>query len=126
VATQTHDNAPNKPVHLMFLAGTVVAFYLCKWSLDWIWGYFGNPPSELVQTVISAAFALTLGVGLYRRDKTYAHATEIASELGKVTWPTAKEVRAATIVVLVMTIVAATILFGFDIIWSRLTEVVYG
>ena len=123
---QTHDNAPNKPVHLMFLAGTVVAFYLCKWSIDWIWGYFGNPPSELVQTVIAGAFALTLGITLYKRDKTYAYATEIASELGKVTWPTAKEVRAATIVVLVMGILAAVILGLFDTVWSQLTEVVYG
>jgi preprotein translocase subunit SecE len=123
---QTHDNAPNKPVHLMFLAGTVVAFYLCKWSIDWIWGYFGNPPSELVQTVIAGAFALTLGVTLYKRDKTYTYANEIASELGKVTWPTAKEVRAATLVVLVMGILAAVILGLFDTVWSQLTEVVYG
>jgi len=123
---QTHDNAPNKPVHLMFLCGTVVAFYLCKWSIDWIWGYFGSPPSELVQTLISAAFALTLGIGFYRRDKTFALANEIASELGKVTWPTAKEVRAATIVVVIITVIIALILFGFDIMWSNLTEIVYG
>jgi preprotein translocase subunit SecE len=123
---QTHDNAPNKPVHLMFLAGTVVAFYLCKWSIDWIWGYFGSPPSELVQTCIAGAFALTLGVTLYKRDKTYTYANEIASELSKVTWPTAKEVRAATLVVLVMGILAAVILGLFDTVWSQLTEVVYG
>jgi preprotein translocase subunit SecE len=123
---QTHDNAPNKPVHLMFLAGTVVAFYLCKWSIDWIWGYFGTPPSELVQTAIAGAFALTLGITLYKRDKTYTYASEIAAELGKVTWPTAKEVRAATIVVLVMGIVSALILGMFDFVWSSLTEVVYG
>jgi preprotein translocase subunit SecE len=43
-----------------------------------------------------------------------------------VTWPTAKEVRAATIVVIVMSIIAAVILFAFDFVWSNLTELVYG
>jgi preprotein translocase subunit SecE len=43
-----------------------------------------------------------------------------------VTWPTAKETRAATIVVIVMTLIAAVILFAFDLVWSQLTELVYG
>ncbi len=44
----------------------------------------------------------------------------------KVTWPTAKEVRSATLVVIVMAIVAAVILGVFDFVWSNLTELVYG
>jgi preprotein translocase subunit SecE len=120
------DNAPNKPVHLIYLCGAVVLFYMVQWSIDWIWGYFGSPPSEFNVTMISAAVALVAGITLYRSDRIYALANEVASELKKVTWPTAKEVRTATIVVIVMAIVAAVILGIFDLIWSNLTELVYG
>jgi preprotein translocase subunit SecE len=63
---------------------------------------------------------------MYRHDRIYTLANEVASELKKVTWPTPKEVRAATIVVLVMSVIAAIILGVFDLVWSNLTELVYG
>jgi preprotein translocase subunit SecE len=120
------ENAPNKPVHLMFLTGAIVAFYLTQWSIEWIWGYFATAPSELVITTIAGVSTLVLAISLYRNDRIYQLATEVASELGKVTWPTAKEVRAATIVVVVMAVISALILGMFDLVWSQLTEVVYG
>jgi preprotein translocase subunit SecE len=120
------ENAPNKPVHLMFLCGAIVAFYLSQWTIDWIWGYFVTQPDELIVTVIGGLVSLLLAITLYKNARIYQLATEVASELGKVTWPTAKEVRAATIVVLVMAVLAAAILGLFDLVWSQLTEVVYG
>jgi preprotein translocase subunit SecE len=120
------ENAPNKPVHLMFLVGGIVTFYLTQWTIDWIWGYFVTQPSELYVTVIAGAFALTLAIWLYRSDRIYTLANEVSVELSKVTWPTPKEVRAAAIVVIIMAIIAATILGLFDFVWSSLTEVVYG
>ena len=62
----------------------------------------------------------------YRNDRVYTLANEVASELKKVTWPSAKEVRTATIVVIVMSVISALILGFFDLIWSNLTELVYG
>jgi len=63
---------------------------------------------------------------MYRSDKYYYLANEVATELKKVTWPTAKEVRTATFVVVVMAIISAVILGLFDFVWSNLTELVYG
>jgi preprotein translocase subunit SecE len=63
---------------------------------------------------------------MYRNDRIYHLANEVASELKKVTWPTAKEVRASTTTVIVMAIVSAIILGLFDLAWSNLTELVYG
>ena len=120
------ENAPNKPVHLIYLCGAVVLFYLLQWSIDWIWGYFGSPPSEFNITLIAAAVSVVVGVSMYRSDRIYGLANEVASELKKVTWPTAKEVRTATIVVIVMAIISALILGIFDFVWSNLTELVYG
>jgi preprotein translocase subunit SecE len=120
------DNAPNKPVHLIYLVGAVVLFYLLQWSIDWAWGYFSTSPSDFVISVIAAIGASVTGIVLYRNDKIYTLTNEVATELKKVTWPTAKEVRAATIVVIVMAIVSALILGLFDFVWSNLTELVYG
>ena len=126
MASQQELNAPNKPVHLIYLVGVVVAFYLLQWSIDWIWGYFGTPPSEFKITITAAVVATLTGVIMYRSDKYYYLANEVASELKKVTWPTAKEVRTATFVVVIMAIISAIILGLFDFVWSNLTELVYG
>ena len=120
------DNAPNKPVHLIYLCGAVLLFYLLQWSIDWVWGYFGTAPSESKMSMMAAVGAVVAGVALYRNDRIYQLASEVSAELKKVTWPTAKEVRTATTVVIVMAIVSAVILGVFDLVWSNLTELVYG
>lgn len=122
------ENAPNKPVHLMYLCGAVLLFYVLQWTTDWVWGYFSPEtiPSEFKITLISAAIALVTAIVMYRSDKYYGLANEVAGELKKVTWPSAKEVRAATIVVIVMAIISAIVLGLFDLVWSNLTELVYG
>jgi preprotein translocase subunit SecE len=120
------DNVPNKPVHLYYLVGGLVSFYLLQWTGEWLWGYFTRTPSELYITLGSGVVTLGLFVYLYRHERTYGLATEVAAELKKVTWPTAKETRAATIVVMVMTLISATILGLFDLVWSQLTKMIYG
>jgi len=120
------ENAPNKPVHLIFLCGAVLLFYLLQWSIDWVWGYFATSPSEFKMSLIAAIGAVVAGVALYRNDRIYHLANEVSNELKKVTWPTAKEVRSATIVVVVMAVTSAVILFLFDLVWSGLTDLVYG
>ena len=124
--SSTTENAPNKPVHLIYLCGAVLTFYVLQWTVDWVWGYFGTPPSEMNISMVSALIAVTASVVLYRNDRIYTLANEVSGELKKVTWPTAKEVRAATFVVIVMAIVSALILGLFDLVWSKLTDMVYG
>jgi len=120
------ENAPNKPVHLIYLCGAVLLFYLLQWSIDWVWGYFGPSPSEFKMSLVAAIGAIVVGVSLYRNDRIYHLANEVSSELKKVTWPTAKEVRGATMVVIIMAVTSAVILFLFDLVWSGLTDLVYG
>jgi preprotein translocase subunit SecE len=110
----------------MYLCGAVLLFYLLQWTIDWVWGYVATPPSEFKISLIAGALAVITGVVLYRHDRVYTLANEVAGELKKVTWPTAKEVRTATIVVMVMSIISALILGVFDFVWSNLTELVYG
>ena len=124
------ENAPNKPVHLIYICGAVLLFFVLQWSVDWVWGYFdryiGSPPSEFSISLVALFIAVSAGIITYRNDRIYTLANEVASELKKVTWPTAKEVRTATMVVIVMSVISAAILGFFDLIWSNLTELVYG
>lgn len=120
------ENAPNKPVHLMYLVGAVILFYLLQWSIDWVWGFFATSPSDFKISLFAAIGASVGGIVLYRNERIYTLANEVASELSKVTWPTGKEVRTATLTVIVMAIISALILGLFDFVWSNLTELVYG
>jgi len=120
------ENAPNKPVHLIYLCGAVLLFYLLQWSIDWVWGYFATSPSESKISLVAGVAAVVIGVALYRNDRIYHLANEVSGELKKVTWPTAKEVRVATVTVVVMAIISAMILGVFDFVWTNLTELVYG
>ena len=121
------ENAPNKPVHLMYLGGGVTLFYVTQWTIDWLWGYFaGDPPSELLITLIAGIVALGTGIYFYRNERVHGLANEVSAELKKVSWPTAKEVRAATLVVIIMAIISAVILGLFDFVWSNVTELIYG
>jgi len=122
----TTENAPNKPVHLIYLVGAVIMFYLLQWSIDWVWGYFAPAPSDFKISLTAAIIATVASIVLYKNDRLYHLANEVATELKKVTWPTAKEVRSATLVVIIMAIISAVILGLFDFVWSNLTELVYG
>jgi preprotein translocase subunit SecE len=110
----------------MYLVGAIVLFYVLQWSADWIWGYFGAVPNEMYLSIGSAVAAVIIGVVMYKSDKYYYLANEVASELRKVTWPNAKEIRSSTFVVIVMAVLSAVILGLFDFVWSNLTELVYG
>ncbi len=120
------ENAPNKPVHLMYLCGGLLLFYLLQWTADWIWGFFTRTPNEFLITMGAAIVALVVGLVLYRHERVYTLANEVASELKKVAWPDSKEVKASTVVVIVMTIISASILGAFDFVWGAVTKFIYG
>lgn len=120
------ETGPNKAVHLMFLSGGLLFFFLLNWTVEWIWGYFVTNPNDFIVNGIAAAIALTVGIALYKNDNVYGLACDVASELKKVTWPTRKETQAATLVVIVTVIISAVVLGVFDMIWSAVTDTIYG
>ena len=122
----SQDNEPNKPVHLIYLCGGLILFFLLQWTLDWLWGFFTRSPDEFYVTVAAAGGALLTGIVTYRNDRIYTLVNEVAAELKKVTWPDRKDVRSATIVVIIMTIISASILGFFDLVWSKFTQLIYG
>ena len=51
---------------------------------------------------------------------------EVAIEVSQVIWPTRSETRAATIVVIVLTIICSLIRFFMDVVWKTTTNWIYG
>ena len=71
------------------------------------------------------AWRRSLAVVVWRIPKTQTVSLEIALELKRVTWPSLRETRAATVAVVVASFIAAIILGVFDFIWGRLSALVY-
>jgi len=71
---------------------------------------------SLVQLLELVSFALGLAAAEVTRRHPVANAflLEVIGELKKVTWPNWKEVRGATVVVLIMTFAVAILLFILD------------
>jgi preprotein translocase SecE subunit len=112
---------PNKFVHLMFALGALLLAFVVAKMTDWAWSYFAKP-NDLVINLVALLTAGTAALVAYRNEQMFASVVEVTRELEKVTWPTRKEISAATIVVLVMVMISALILSTFDVVWSKLTS----
>jgi preprotein translocase subunit SecE len=75
---------------------------------------------------IAGLIGLFTAIYYYRDQKTRTLAEEVASELGKVTWPSREEVVNSTFVVLVTTLLATTFFALMDRFWGFVTNLVYG
>jgi preprotein translocase subunit SecE len=78
---------------------------------DWTWASF-----------IGLATAGAAGLYVWLTPRTKEVALDIAAELWKVSWPSIAETRAATIAVIVASLIAAALLGLFDIFWQFLTD----
>jgi preprotein translocase subunit SecE len=78
-----------------------------------------------LSTLVGFAIAAVLAFALWRVPKVRETSLEVALELGRVTWPSLRETRAATVAVVVATFVAAIVLGVFDFLWGRLSALVY-
>ncbi len=76
-------------------------------------------------TVVGYTAAAIAAVVAWRTPKVQTVSLEIAGELKKVTWPSLRETRAATVAVVIATFVAAIILGIFDYVWAKLSSLVY-
>jgi preprotein translocase subunit SecE len=78
---------------------------------DWTW-------SSFIGLGVAGAAALYLWV----TPKTKEVALDIVAELRKVSWPGWAETRAATVAVIVASLIAAVLLGMFDVFWQFLTD----
>ena len=78
-----------------------------------------------VSNLLGLTSAVLLTAYFFVRDDIHTQAMEIGNELSKVTWPKWDETRTATIVVIITTIIIASLLGFFDIVWAWVTDHIY-
>ncbi len=122
---------PKRMVVIFFvLAALAVGVFLEK-ILGLVFSYARiNDPAVFgedwtLTTVLGFAIAIAAAVVAWRASRTQTVSLEIAGELKKVTWPSVRETRAATVAVVIATFVAAVILGVFDYVWAKLSSLVY-
>ena len=101
------------------LFGALFGWIVPDWNFPLIGERFA------LSDLLGLATGLTTALVLRRTPRVNELALEIGNELKKVTWPSWKETRVATIVVLVTTFIVAAILGFFDAMWSWATSFVY-
>ncbi len=78
-----------------------------------------------LSTVLGFVLAAVVAIVVWRIPRTQTVSLEVALELQRVTWPSLRETRAATVAVIIASAVAAVILGVFDMVWSWLSAKIY-
>lgn len=119
-----------KWIHLLFAALAGVLIFLFGQLLTWggelakdLWAW--PSPNELVKYGIATLLSVGIAFSLWRSPRVFLFVSECVSELEKVTWPTAKDTRVATLVVIVAVVVASALLGLFDTLLKALVKYVY-
>ncbi len=113
-----------------FGAAVTLAWFLIKSSTA-TWTLLADTvdavpePNETIIAIASGLVAAIVAVAAFRAKKVHEFVTEVCVELSKVTWPTRKETWSQTIVVLIVSAIAALILGVFDGTWSKITDLIY-
>lgn len=124
---------PSRWAHVAFFIGFLLLAYVFSnltedvWAI--LWSYWprslGRPASNL-STAIGVGVALIGSLIAWRNKRWFQFVSEVAVEVSQVTWPTKAETRAATIVVIVLTLICSVILAMMDLFWSNVTDWLYG
>jgi preprotein translocase subunit SecE len=73
-------------------------------------------------TVIGLGLSYGAAFWIWRTPRYHQVSLEIVSELRKVSWPSFAETRAATVAVIVASLIAAVLLGLFDVAWQFVTD----
>ena len=82
-------------------------------------------PDTTMIAVGAGLVSFIAAVITYRSKKIHTFVVEVCVELSKVSWPSRKETWSQTIVVLIVSVIAAIILGVYDAVWSHITDLIY-
>ena len=121
---------PKRVVAIFYVLAALALGVFLEKILGLLLGYAGVNDATVfsdwtLSTVAGFALAAVTAVVVWRIPKTQQTSLEVALELRRVTWPSARETRAATVAVIVASGVAAVVLGVFDLVWSWLSSKIY-
>jgi preprotein translocase SecE subunit len=108
---------------LWVISASFVAGVLDMTYPEWDLALIGN--EFRLSDLVGIGTGVFGGVYLWRHERLFQLANEVAFEVRKVTWPGIDETRLQTIVTVVVTIIIALCLWAFDVMFSALTKLFY-
>ncbi len=116
------ENQRQKWVNLTFIAAAGITAFVVFSLTDWAIAAYDLEARikniDLIIRVASVALFGLIFLVLYRNDQAQQYINEVIAELLRVTWPTNIETRRATIVVMIMVLIAGLFLGGMDALWT--------
>jgi preprotein translocase subunit SecE len=141
-AAPTVQLGSQRYVHAAFFAAGILIAYIASKMLGAAWSHLADwtPAARAVPQLVSipedereeitmaagAVIGIASVVQVYRRDTIRNWANDVASELGRVTWPNRESVVNGTLVVVLASAIATVYVAILDRFWSFLTTLVYG
>jgi preprotein translocase subunit SecE len=118
--------------HAVFAVFAGIAAWMFSHLFEDVWGvlwakwpqYIGRP-SELWSQGAGVVVGIAMMVWIWSRERYFQFVAEVATEVSQIIWPTKAETRAATVVVIVITLICSGILALMDAFWSRVTDWLY-
>jgi preprotein translocase subunit SecE len=130
--TSTREFDPRRWAYLIFVLGAFLGIYVLSNAIEDIWAVIWSysptiaRPDPLVSQIAAVVISVLGALYAVRKEAWFQFTIEVVEEISQVTWPTRAETRAATIVVIIMTLICSTILWAMDQIWSTVTNWLYG
>jgi preprotein translocase subunit SecE len=118
--------------YLIFVIGAFLGIYVLSnaiediWAVIWSWSPTIARPHELTSQIAAVVISVLGALYALRKERWFNFTIEVVEEISQVTWPTRAETRAATIVVIIMTLICSTLLWSMDQMWSTVTNWLYG
>lgn len=109
---------------LWFLSGHLFAGAFDLFRPEWDLGVIGR--EFRLSNLMGISVGVVGGIALWRNEKLFLFAHEVAGELRKVTWPSMDETQLLTRLVIVTTVMVSVALWAFDTIIGAVTKLVYG
>jgi preprotein translocase subunit SecE len=120
------ESEHQKWVNLSFLAVAILFGYIVFSTSGKIIGAYDLEARvrniDLILRTISALAGGILFLVLYKNEQANQFMNEVIVELSRVTWPTQKDTRSATVVVIIMVLISGMILGLLDYCWVQLLK----
>ena len=120
------ESEHQKWVNLSFLAAAILFGYIVFSTAGKIVGAYDLEARvrniDLILRSISALAGGVLFLALYKNEQANQFMNEVLVELSRVTWPTQRDTRSATVVVIIMVMISGMVLGLLDYCWVQLLK----
>lgn len=117
--------------HASFAVGAFISIWFMTHLVDDVWASIQSfrpdlpPPMQAWTTTGGVILGLAIAIWAWRKEEYFKFVSESVIEVSQIVWPTRSETRAATIVVITITLISSGLLWTMDLFWATVTDRLY-